>query len=222
MPRTWYCCNKFTRSWRTQVVGPWASLRARWWSHPGMCLEAPFQLSSFLFWGKQGCFWEVYWSKVSRPSPVKVYWSKLSTITHHCTGFQKILVTCNSSSAPYSSPSYQDAALEHPAHLPVLRPEQEIYELRGYEELELLVSMLSGCQMISAEKSKPKTSIVGPLKRVTSWTCKDHYLDTLQTAGNSAKWCSEAKIIHLLMLKILQNSNIGKQTNTNHHKSSNI
>ena len=76
--------------------------------------------------------------------------------------------------------------------------------------------------MISAEKSKPKTIIVGPLKRVTSWTCTDHYLDTLQTVGNSAKWCSEAKIIHLLILKILQKSKIGKHTNTNHRESSNI
>ena len=125
------------------------------------------------------------------------------------------MVTCNSSSAPCSSPSYQDAALEHPAHLHVLRPEQEIYELRGCEELELLVFILSGCPMVSAKKSKAKTSIVGSLKRVTSWTCTVHYL---QTVGNSAKWCSEAKIIHLLLLKILQKSNIGKQRNANHHK----
>ena len=50
--------------------------------------------------------------------------------------------------------------------------------------------------MVSAKKSKAKTSIVGSLKRVTSWTCTVHYL---QTVGNSAKWCSEAKIIHLLI-----------------------
>ena len=136
MPRTWYCCNKFTRSLQEHKL----------WDLEPVCehddrliLECAEELlfNSLLFFSEENRdVFERSIDQKSLPSPVKVYWSKLSTILTSLHRFQKIMITCNSSSAPCSSPSYQDAALEHPA----LHPEQEICELRGFKGRAGIVS----------------------------------------------------------------------------------